>query len=294
MLRGLDLIRQAIVLDPESALAQAGLGFCLQYAAFFGYVQPREIMEEANRAVQRAIELDRDMAEAWASFAGVRYYLNFDMAASELAIERALSLNPSHSRSLVHYSWQLGEMGRFDEALEMSKWAISLDPLSPYVRTTTAQSIYLSRDFESAIVEYEKILKLDPGDPAFHYYLAWAREQSGDYDKAIALHQRAIEFSDRAPIYIGGLGYSYGLARRNGEAQKILDELILLEAKGLAQPYDVAIVHIGIGNNERALDWLEKAYDARNSHMIYIKQSPQFDPLRDNPRFVSLIQRMGW
>jgi len=294
MLQGIDLMRQAISVDPDNALAQSGLGVCLQYAAFFGYVLPGEVLDEANKATERAIELDRDLADAWVSFAGVRYYLNFDMVAAELAVERALSLNPSHLRSLVHYSWQLGEAGRFDAALELAQKAIALDPLSGTVRSTAAQAYYLNRDFDTAIVEWERILDLDRGDPSFHYYLAWVHEQKGDYEKAIALHNRAIELSERAALYVGGLGYAYGLAGRNNEAQLILEELVAREAEGLAGPSDVAMVHIGLGNNEQAIDWLEKAFAARSSHVLYIKQGAQFDPLRDDPRFVSLIQRMGW
>lgn len=294
MRRGIDLMRQAIDVDPDSALAQAGLGMCLQYASFFGYVRSLDIQEEANRAAERAIELDRDLADAWTSFAGVRYYLNFDMVAAEMAVERALSINPSHLRSLVHYSWQLGEAGRFEEALELAQRAILIDPLSPGVRSTIAQAYYLNSDFDTAVIEWERVLDLAQGDPALHFYVAWAREQRGEYEQAIALHERAIELSDRASLYVAGLGYAYGLAGRNNEAQHILDELVARHANGLAEAIHVALVHIGLGNNEQAIDWLEKAYEARNSHMLYLRQAAQFGPLRDDPRFVSLLQRMGW
>ncbi|GMR15270.1 MAG: hypothetical protein BMS9Abin30_0895 [Gammaproteobacteria bacterium] len=294
MLQGIELMRQAVTADPDSVLAQAGLGICLQYAAFFDYVGTPEILAEANQAVERAIELDSDSADAWASFAGVRYYLNFDLAAAELASKRALSLHPSHLRALVHYSWQLGEAGHFDAALEQAQKAVALDPLSAVVRTTSAQAYYLNRDFDTALVKWERILEMDRSDPSFNFYVAWVYEQKGDYEKAIALHKRAIELSSRAPLYVSGLGHAYGLAGRSNEAQLILDELLGREAEGLAKPYHVAMVYIGLGDNEQAVDWLEKAFAARNSQMLYIKQGAQFDPLRNNPRFVSLIERMGW
>ncbi len=294
MLQGVDLMRQAIAADPDNALAQSGLSLCLQYAAFFGYLRPLEIIAEAFRAAERAIELNRDLAEVWAGFAGVRYYLGFDMAAAEMAVERALALDPANLRALVHYSWQLGEAGRFDEALELAQKAITLDPLSAGVRSTVAQAYYLNGDFTTAMVEYRKMLDLAPGDPSLHFYLAWSMEQAGNYERSIALHERAILLSDRAPLFVSGLGYAYGLAGRDSEAQRILDELVEREAEGLAEPFHVAMVNIGLGNNEQAIDWLEKAFDARNSHMLYIKQGAQFDPLRADPRFISLIERMGW
>lgn len=294
MLQGVDLMRQAIVADPDNALAQSGLSVCLQYATFFGYVLPLEIMAEANKAAERAIELDRDLADVWAGYAGVRYYLSFDMAAAEMAVERALALEPANLRALVHYSWQLGEAGRFEESLELAQKAITLDPLSPAVRSTAAQAYYLNGDFTNAMVEYRKMLALAPADPSLHFYLAWTMEQTGDYAGSIALHERAIVLSDRAALFVSGLGYAYGLAGRTGEAELILDELVEREAEGLAEPFHVAMVNIGLGNNEQAIDWLEKAFDARNSHMLYIKQGAQFDPLRADPRFISLIERMGW
>lgn len=294
MLQGIDLMRQAVAADRENVLALSGLGICLQYAAFFGYARPQDILDEANRAAERAIELDSSLADAWASFAGVRYYLNFDLAAAEIAIQRALALNPSHLRSLVHYSWQLGEAGRTDEALELARRAIDLDPLSASVRSTAGQAYYLNRDFANAMIEFRKMIDLAPGDPSLHFYLAWALEQTGDYENAIALHERAIELSDRAPLYVGGLGYAYGLSGNISGAQAMLGELLHREAEGDAEPIDIAMVHIGLGNNEQALDWLDKAFAARNSHMLYIKQGPQFDPLRDNPRFSNLIRQMGW
>jgi serine/threonine-protein kinase len=162
------------------------------------------------------------------------------------------------------------------------------------VRTTAGQAYYLNRDFAKALKVYEKFQELAPYDPSAHFYMAWAREQMGDYAQAIALHERAIELTNRAPLYVSALGYAYGIAGRNAEAQVILDELGELEAEGLAEPFHVAMVNIGLGNNEQAIDWLEKAFAARNSHMVYIKQGAQFDSLRDNPRFNRLIERMGW
>lgn len=294
MLQGVETMRRAIAADPENAQAQAGLGLCLQYAAFFSYVLPLEIAEEAEQVARKAISLDHELADGWVAFAGVRYYLKFDMTAAELAVERALTLNPSHLRALVHYAWQLGEAGRFDEAIAAANKAIALDPFSPSVRTTAAQAYYLNRNFDQAKVEYKTILEMDPGDPSFHFYFAWALEQQGEFEKAVFHHERAIDLSGRASLYVGGLGHALGLAGRIDEAQSILGELVAREAEGRAEPIHVAMVHIGLGNNDQAINWLEKAFEARNSHMLYIKQGAQFDPLRDDPRFDRLVERMGW
>ena len=196
--------------------------------------------------------------------------------------------------SLVHYAWLLGEAGRFDEAIAIANKAVGLDPFSAAVRTTSAQAYYLNRDFDKAKVEYEAMLELDRGNPSSYFFLACALEQMGEFEKAISSHERAIESSGRASLYISGLGYSLGLADRGDEARGILSELIAREAAGQAEPIHVAMVYIGLGDSDQAIDWLEKAFDARNSHMLYLKQGAQFDSLREDPRFINLVERMGW
>ncbi len=294
MRRGLELMRRAINTDPDNALYHAGLAQCLQYASFYDYVRPVDILEEANSAAQRAVDLDGKLSAAWTAFAAVRYYLSFDFTASMLALEKAIALNPSDARARTHYSWQLGEAGQTREALEWAEQAILLDPLSPNVRTTAGQAYYLNRQFEEARVEFQKLLDMDPDSPTWRFYLGWVLEQQGKYDEAIALHSQAVDLSERAPLYLAGLGYAYGLSGRTSEAAEILAELMADEAAAAAAPIHVAVLHVSLGNNDEAIDWLEKAFDARNSHMLYIKQDAKFDPLRNDPGFKELVRRMGW
>ena len=292
MLRGIELMRQAVHKDSDFASAHAGLAICLQYAAFFDYVAPREISAEASAAAERAVELDEQLAEAWVSLAGVNYYLKFDGTSSERALKRALEINPSSVRALNHYSWLLGETGRFEEGLEAARRAIRLDPLSATTHISMAQIHYLKRENEIALRLYEQIVELDRHDPSLHFYLGWAQEQSREYDKAILSHIEAIDLSDRAPLYLSGLGHAYGIAGQTVEAEKILEELVRQEHDGRAQPLHVAVVHLGLKNFEEAIDWLEKSFEARNSQVMYIMMAPQFDPLRNHERFARLVDRM--
>jgi tetratricopeptide (TPR) repeat protein len=292
MLHGIELMRQAVRKDPDSAVAHAGLAICLQYASFFDYLAPLEILPEAVAAAERAVELDEQLAEAWVSLAAVNYYLNFDGPTSERALERALEINPSSVRALNHYSWQLGESGRFEEGLVPARRAIRLDPLSTATHLSLAQIHYLSRENETALRLYEQIVDMDRHDPSLHFYLGWAQEQSREYDKAILSYLEAIELSNRAPLYVSGLGHAYGIAGRAVEAQAVLEELVQQERDGLAQPFHVAVVHLGLKNYEEAIDWLEKSFAAHNAQMMYIKEAPQFDPLRSNERFTRLVDRM--
>lgn len=294
MLQGIELMRQAVEEDPKSALAHVGLAMCLQYAAFFGYVSPVEILDEANNAANKAVALDNQLPESWVALAGVRYYLGFDFVASELALQRALAINPHTVRALIHYSWQLGESGRFEEALEHAREAIQLDPLSTAAQTTIAQAYFLNHEFDNAATEYRRLVDLDPADPSSHFFLGWSQEQVGNFEPAIESHQRAVELSDNASLYLAGLGYAHGLAGQIDKAREILEELLMRRQEGRAESYHVAIVQIGLDDQSEAIDSLEQAYDERSSHMLYIKQGAQFDTLRNNERFMRLVQRMGW
>ena len=294
MLQGIDLMRQAVLEDPGSAVAHAALAMCYQYAAFFDYVAPLEVLDEAYEAANRAVSIDPELPEAWVALAGVRYYLGFDFVASELALQRALSLNSRSVRALIHYSWQLGEAGRFAEALQSGREAVQMDPLSSVAQTTVGQAYYLNQDFETAITEYRKLVDLDPADPSSHFFLAWAFEQSGEFDQAFESHQRAIELSDNASLYLAGIGYSYGISGRSEDAQRVLDELLALQSTGRADHYHIAMVQVGLADFSGAIESLERAFEMRSSHMLYIKQGAQFDALRGDERFTNLVRKMGW
>jgi TolB-like protein/Flp pilus assembly protein TadD len=294
MREGIGLMRRAVAADPDYALAHAGLAICLQYASFFDYLEPTGVISEARAAADRAIELDRNLPEAWVAFAAVRYYLGFDLPASELALERALSLNPSHVRALTHLSWQLGEDGRTDEAVALARQAMALDPFSASTGTTLAQAYLLGRDFEAALPAWRDLVELDPADPSLRYYLGWSLEAVGDYAQAIASHQSAVELSGRESLYLSGLGHALAVSGRTAEATALLTELELREVEGRAEPIHLAMVHLGLGSRDRAMEELERAYESRNSHMLYLKHGPQFDPLRGDERFEALLTRMGW
>jgi Flp pilus assembly protein TadD len=125
-------------------------------------------------------------------------------------------------------------------------------------------------------------------------HVAWALEQLGRYDEAIELHRKAIELSGSEPLFMAGLGYAYGIAGRADEAREVLERLAALEADGEAGPVHLAMVHVALGDEDEAIAWLDRAIDARQSHIVYLKQDAKFDPLRDDPRFEQLLRRAGW
>lgn len=291
MHQGVNLLQKAINLDPQNAAANAQLAQCLVDSVFFDYMMPAEIDSSARAAALTAVRSDDQLAEAHVASGAVSYYLEFDPKTANKEYLRALELNPNSIAALLHISWLYAESGLFDEALGPTQRAIDLDPLAAGATNAMGQIYYLSRNYDRAIEEYEKTLDLDPGDPSLIYYLASALMENGEVDRAFELYGLAVELSDRAPLYLAALGHALGVAGRREQAEQILGEL---QETPYPSPYNLAIVHLGLGHYEQAIDWLEKAYEARNSHLVYISQGPRFDPLREDERFNSLVNRFKW
>ena len=291
MEQGISLLQNAVNLDPQHAASHAKLAQCLQDSAFFEYLKPLEIDSQARAAAETAVRLDDSLAEAHVALGGVDYYLGFDAASAEKEYLRALELNPNSIDALLHVAWLYSQSGRFDEAIGPAQRAVELDPLATSTFITLGQVYHLNRDYERAIQEFEKAMELDRSDPAVHYYLAWPIGQTGELEKAVALHKSANELSGGAPLYKSALGHAYGVAGMQEEALRILEEL---KQQPFTSPYNLAIVHLGLGDYEQSMDWLEKAYQERNIPLVYLYKGAMFDPLRDNERFISLLERMGW
>ncbi len=291
MTHGIDLLQESVSIEPQNAAAQAQLALCLQYSAFFGYEKPLDVYSRSRAAAGMAVRLNDQLAEAHVAHASVLYYLDFNPTAARAALNKALKLDPASVRALMHSSWAHGESGQFEKAFEHNRRALVQDPLSTVARNAMGQIYYLSRDYENARDHYQRAAELDRSDPAQRYTIAWAEEQMGNYDDAIALHKKAVALSGGASLYRAALGYSYGLAGQGAEAAVILGEL--QKDPGTA-PYNLAIVHLGLGEHERAIDYLELAYDARDSHLAYINRGPRFDPLRDHPRFIALLDKFNF
>lgn len=290
MREGADALGRAIQLAPDYGATYAQLAMCLVDSAFFEYVAPGDIDSQARAAAMKAVQLNDRLAEAHVALGSVHYYLEFDRESAETEYLKALDLNPNSADTLLRMSWLYAESDRFDEAYRYTQRAVKLDPLSTTVRNAMGQVYYLNRDFDLALENYEEALSLDRSDPSLHFYVGLAYEQMHQYEEAIAEFESATELSDRAPLYLCALGHAYGQAGMRMQALEILQEL---QQAGDSTPFNMAIVHLGLGDGEEALDLLERAYAARNMHLLYLVAGPRFDPLRGDPRFDRLLQRMG-
>jgi TolB-like protein/Flp pilus assembly protein TadD len=293
MATAIKYLQQAIERDPGYAPAYAELASCYTDISFLEYLPPLEVYPLAKAAAIKALEIDDRLAEAHTALGAVQYQMEWKFLEAEKAFKRAIELNPTNSRTLIYYAWMLGETGRPEEAMVPAKRAQELDPLSDLANVAVAEAFYLSRNYDEAIKEYSKNLDLSPNEPAVHYFLAWPYEQKGMFEKAIALLEKAVMLSNGASVYLSALGHTYALAGKRDEALKILEQLQDPSAPMPASSFHIALVHVGLGNDDSAFQLLEEAFRERALQLIYLKAGPKFDRLRSDPRFDDLLHMMG-
>jgi Flp pilus assembly protein TadD len=184
-------------------------------------------------------------------------------------------------------------MGQSDKAVKEAALAQQLDPLSLIINTDLGNTLYRLRRYNEAIEQFRKTIELDPNFFRAHLGLGLAYEQQGQFAEATASLQQAIATSDRNPGAMAVLGHIHARAGRKREARKMLNELNELAKRRYVAAANQAIIYIGLGDNDAAFRWLQKSYNERASHMIYLSTEPIFDSLRADPRLAELIRRVG-
>jgi serine/threonine-protein kinase len=293
--RSLVCFTQAIEADPESAAAHAGLADTHTLLAEYGYADGPTSMERAKAAVQRALELDPTSAEALASFGFILTIHDWEWDRARNAFERSLELNPGYAPA---YHWygvdHLAMLGRLDEAHSKQEMAIKLDPLSPIMLDGRGYLRLLAREYDEAIEVYKQTISSDPSFYRANTSMGRAYLQKGMYGKAIELLQSALTVGGEVPSIFGALGQAYGLSGQRSEARRILERLKQM-AKWRAIPATCfALVHLGLGEKDEALLWLERAVQKRQSSVITLKVHPAYDALRDEPRYQALLETIGF
>jgi serine/threonine-protein kinase len=293
--KAVEAFRQAIALDPNYALAYTGLAD--SYAALaveeFGGGPPGEMMPKAKEAALRALEIDDTLAEAHTSLGRVLGRDGRDAEGGERELKRGIELDPNSSEGHRAYAMFLVRWGRFDEALVEIRRALASDPFSLHKNMELALIHYFRREYDAAVDQYEKTLELDPNYYQARFLLALAYMQKGRLDEAVAELQKAADISGRNPRVVAYLGYAYARASKRREAQNVLDELKARSANAYVSSYDFAIVYLGLGDRDRAFEWLEKTVPEHDDKLLFLKVEPVMDDLRSDPRFEDLVRRVG-
>ena len=291
--KAIEHFQTAVRLDPGYADAYAGIAGAYGPLGFSGYVPPREALAGMRAAVTSALAIDDDLADAHAARALLLAVHEWRLADAEPAFRRALALDPGDAMAHHWYAQYLIATGRHDEALAESRRAIELDPLSLVINTGFASRLYFARRFDEAIAQCRKTLELDPAYDGARRSLAFAYLQRGEPWQAVAELERDGSDSVQTPSALADLGYLYARAGRSQDAHKVITELTSRSAGEYVPPYALALVHAGLGDNDRALAWLERAGEERSPRLVFLSVEPAFDGLRGDLRFAALRKKLG-
>ncbi len=290
--KGTECFNQAITKDPSYAAAYAALAGC--YAALCGWgVSPDETLQPARAAAARAMELDETLADAHTAIAVLRAWHDFDWWDAERHFKRALQLNPHDANAHFFYGSLLSSTGRPDEALAEMKRSVELEPQAPLFVVGLGAAVYFRREYDQALEALQHGLELDPTSSRVHYYLGRAYIGKGMFLEAVAVLRKVSEVAATDKRVIGVLGHCYGLMGRTREARKLLGDLQQLSKPGDLSSFSIALIHLGLGEPDRAFEWLDQAYAERASPLRHLKLDPLFDSMRSDRRFGALLKRLG-
>jgi adenylate cyclase len=280
---------QALQLDPNFALAYCGLADTYGWAG--GQIMAgREAWAKEMELAQKALALDPNLAEAHLAM-GTALFSALGPHSSEKELDRAVELNPNLPLIYDQYGWTFSEMGRFNEAIAAEKKALELDPLSTFLNTDLAFFLYWARRYEEATAQIRKTLELDPNNAFAHSILGWCLIGKGSKAEARTEFQKATTLDD-LPWYVSSLGYACAVSGDRAKAEQILRDLEDLSKQRYVSPANRASVYLGLGENEKALDWLEKAYEDRDPIFWWIDGDQLYDSVRNEPRFQALVQKI--
>jgi TolB-like protein/DNA-binding winged helix-turn-helix (wHTH) protein/Tfp pilus assembly protein PilF len=286
--------QNAVKEDPDFAQAHVGLADCYNALGTVqvGALPPVEARSKAEQAASKALELDPALAEAHTALGYVKHY-NWDWAGAEQDLKRAIELNQNYANAYNFYAGYLMTRGRAEESIAASNRARELDPFSLSISVQRGFLPENARRYDEAIAQLRSVIEMDPNHYQAYWTLGHAYAAKGQFEDAIKAAEKAVDLSEGVPGALGILGLAYGLAGRKADANKVLNELLKLNETRYVTPAALVNVYIGLGDKEKAFEWLEKAYQERSNYLGYLKVFPIVDPLRPDPRFADLLRRIG-
>ena len=297
LLRAVDYFKQAIALDPAFGLAHVGLADCYIVFNTYEVAPPSEAYPLARAAVQKALELDPEMADAHAALAAINEDFDWDFTAAERNYRRSIELAPNNAST---HQW-LGEflrmLGNFDEAIAEGKRSVELDPVSLAANNSFGLTYFYGKRFDEAIAQQKKTIELDPTYPWPYARMADCYALKGMYNEASAQYRKAIELSNNgagASWVLAHYGYSLGRSGNLAEARKVERQLRERQKIEFIEGDNLAILYYGLGDIDATFAELERGYKERSPGIRYIKVDPRYgDDLRSDPRYAVLLKKIG-
>ena len=293
--KGLAYLQQAVDIDPGSAVLQLGLAGTYGMGAWYGFLPTSEAWPKARAAALKAISLDDGLADAHSVYAGGLWRFEWNWAAADREYDRAITLDPANPDVRGDRASFLVAMGRCSEGVDDARKALELDPVNPGRIWQLAFCLYFDRRFDECIARCKEALELDPALPYMHMIQGWSYAQKRMYPEACAEARKAVEALPEDQVALGGCGNVFGISGRRDEAQRCMDRLRKLSHKTYVDPFNIAWVWGGLGDNDSTLVWLERGYQERSSVTTMIRVAVWWtDRLRADPRYQALVRRMNF
>ena len=287
---GLRCFEKAVEREPRFAAAWAGIADVYATLGSWesGVLPPEESLAKATSCALRALELDPDLADAHSTLAYTALHHQLAPERAEQGFRHALELNPSYAAAHHWYSHCLVAVGRFAESLAESRVAVALDPMNLVLNVHLSWHHHMAREPERALEQAERALKLDARFHGGHYFVGWAAEGVGDQARAVEAMREAMRCSGDDSVMLAGLARALASAGDRREALAAAAELEKRRQGRAMFAYELALVHLALGDRDRALELLERARLDRSGWLAYLGVDPRLDPVRTNPRFAAI------
>ena len=284
----------ALARDPRFALAHAGLADTWALLGFYSAAPPGEVFPEAKRAAHHALALEPGLAEAYPALAYSAMYYDWDWAEAEGAFRRAIELHPGYATAHQWYGNFLSVVGRFDESLAAFERALALDPLSALKYAALGWGCYFARRYQRGVEECRRGIELEPGNVVAHGWLTLGLLATGHLHDAVDAAEETARLAGHGVSSLGALGHTYAVAGRTAQARQVLDHLLDLSDTRYVSQYDLALIYLGLGDPETAMEWLERGCSWRDHQLAFLKVDPRVDVLRKRRDFGGLLERMRY
>jgi len=291
--KAIDYFQQAHEKDPSYALAYAGVADSYVLLGWNSYLPPREVFPKGKAAATIALQLDPDLPEAHASMGALLWLHDWRWDEAQIEFKRSLELDPMYPTANHWYAEYLMTMGKHAEVMSRIKRGQELDPLSLIINVAVGWAFYNDRRYDEAIEQLRRTIDLDPNYPVTYWILGLLLRKTACYELAMTEGEKGVQLSGGSALMRAALAHTFAAAGRTSEAVKTLNELTELAKHRYVAPHFFAGIHVGLGDNDRAIEYLEKSYEEHSHWLIYLHLDPSMDALRDIPRFQNLLLRVG-
>jgi len=292
--KGIDYFKQAIEIDPNYALAFVGISAANRSLALASEMNPKEFLPKSKAAAQKAINIDDGLAESHTALGISMFWYDWNWNEAENQFKRALELDPNSAEAHLYYAHLLSNIGRHAEALEEIKRGRELDPFSPFVNAIEGQFLVNAGKPDEALARLRETFELAPDFWFPHVFASSAYIEKGMFAEAIAEARRATELSKAQTVSVSLEGYALVKLGKPDEARDVLDKLLKLSKERFVPPYHIALIYNGLGDRDQAFEWLERGFEQRDPKMAFLKVDPKWNNVRDDPRFMDLMRRVGF